>query len=113
MKTNIINTYYYKIRRGTATLVVGAGALMAAQWVQAASTEDVIPKWIVTADAPLPASGAPAAMQAAAGDTPSTGAASGTTTAADDAASVFLLRTCIGNAGNCSPSGGRGGGSAS
>ncbi|MEM5292591.1 hypothetical protein V4C55_44095, partial [Paraburkholderia sabiae] len=107
MKTGIINTYYYKAIRGTATLVVGAGAFMAAQSVQAASTDDVIPKWIVTADAPLPASGASAATQPAHGDAGSMGAEAGATTAADDASSVFLLRTCIGNAGNCSPSGGR------
>ncbi|MBN3765883.1 hypothetical protein G3O01_34065, partial [Burkholderia sp. Ac-20365] len=114
MKTRKFNTYYYKVIRGTATLMVGAGSLMAAQLVQAASTDDVIPKWIVTADAPLPASGASAATQLATDDAASTGAASGaTTTAADDAASVFLLRTCIGNAGNCAPNGGRGSGGAS
>ncbi|OUL81726.1 hypothetical protein CA603_30050, partial [Paraburkholderia hospita] len=83
---------------------------MAAQFVQAASADDVIPKWIVTADAPLPASGASAAMQPAQNDTASTGVESGTTTAADDAASVFLLKGCIGNAGNCAPNGGRGSG---
>nr|MDW3662671.1 hypothetical protein [Paraburkholderia terrae] len=110
MKNKSFDTYYYNVIRGTATFVVGAGTLIAAQFVQAASADDVIPKWIVTADAPLPASGASAAMQPAQNDTASTGAESGTTTAADDAASVFLLKTCIGNAGNCAPNGGRGSG---
>ncbi|MEO1760205.1 hypothetical protein VOI32_40915, partial [Paraburkholderia caribensis] len=110
MKNKSFDTYYYKVKRGTATFVVGAGTLLAAQFVQAASADDVIPKWIVTADAPLPASGASAAMQPAQDGTASTGVESGTTTAADDAASVFLLNTCIGNAGNCAPNGGRGSG---
>ncbi|ALL62852.1 hypothetical protein K788_00029835 [Paraburkholderia caribensis MBA4] len=110
MKNKSFDTYYYNVKRGTATFVVGAGTLVAAQFVQAASADDVIPKWIVTADAPLPASGASAAMQPAQDGTASTGVESGTTTAADDAASVFLLNTCIGNAGHCAPNGGRGGG---
>jgi hypothetical protein len=112
MNTNKLATYYYRLIRGMATFAVGAGTFMAAQFVQAASTEEVIPKWIVTADAPLPASGTSAATQLAQDDAASTGAQSGATTAADDAASVFLPKECLGNAGNCAPNGGRGGGGA-
>ncbi|MEI6001338.1 hypothetical protein H3V53_30465, partial [Paraburkholderia bengalensis] len=113
MRTRTFDTYYYLTLRGTAIFAVGAGTFMAAQFVQAASAEEVVPKWIVTADATLPASGASAATQPAVDDTASTGAQPESTTAADDAASVFLLKTCVGNAGDCAPNGGRGSGNSS
>ncbi|MEA3088306.1 MAG: hypothetical protein QOC89_6003, partial [Paraburkholderia sp.] len=117
MKTRGFNQYYCGVIRSAA--IVAGVALLATQVAYPAST-DVIPKWIVLADAPLPASGTHGATQLAqdegsAAGVVATGTAPGEPTAADDAAVVFQPHDCTtGNVGGCvQRGGGSGNGAAS
>jgi hypothetical protein len=113
MKTRIFNQYYCGVIRSAA--IVAGVALLTTQVAYPAST-DVIPKWMVLADAPLPASGTHGATQLAQDDgsaagAVATGTAPGEATAADDAALVFQPHDCTtGNVGGCVQRGGGGSG---
>ncbi|NPT60474.1 hypothetical protein GNZ13_39480, partial [Paraburkholderia sp. 5N] len=97
MKTRKFNQYYFGVIRSAA--IVAGVALLVTQVAYSAST-DVVPKWMVLADAPMPASGAHSATQLAQDDGSATGAAAtgtapGEATAADDAALVFSPPPCF------------------
>ncbi|MGA7778765.1 MAG: hypothetical protein WCA85_13805, partial [Paraburkholderia sp.] len=62
MKARTLNQYYYGMSRGIAVLIAGAG-LLTGHAVHAATTADVVSPLALSADAPLPASGARAGSQ--------------------------------------------------
>src|ERR1700756_3126223 len=70
MNNTKFNKYYDVLLRGAAACVAGAGALLAVP-AHGAATTDVIPKWIIAADAPLPASSGQATTSPATGGTAS------------------------------------------
>ncbi|MGE8490620.1 MAG: hypothetical protein ACN6OQ_19875, partial [Paraburkholderia nemoris] len=109
MKTIRFNQYYCGVIRSAAIV---AGVVALATQVAYPASPDVIPKWIVLADASLPASAVHETAQLAQSDSAvpgglATGAAAGEPTAADDAALVFQPHDCNrANVSGCAPHGG-------
>jgi hypothetical protein len=109
VKTIRLNQYYCGVIRRAA--IVASVVALTTQVAYPAST-DVIPKWMVLVDAPLPASAMQGTAQLAQNDGVApgglaTGAAAGEPTAADDAALVFQPHDCSGaNVSECAPHGG-------
>ena len=87
MKTRKFNQYYCGVIRSAA--IVAGVALLVTQVAYPAST-DAIPKWIASADAPLPASGVHGATQLAQDD----GAAAGATATGTAARRTDRCRRC-------------------
>ncbi|MFC0575189.1 hypothetical protein ACFFG2_18610, partial [Paraburkholderia solisilvae] len=110
MKTTHVITHCNLSGRHAMSIVLGAAVWVAAAHI--ARAEEVIPQWVVVADAALPASSVSVAGQPGRGESGAPGepvatgqsAADQTTvTAADDAAAVFTPDSCIGNQNNCGP----------
>ncbi|HEY3598472.1 MAG TPA: hypothetical protein VGL08_13285, partial [Paraburkholderia sp.] len=76
MKTKKLDTHCEMLVRGAMAIVVGA-AIGSAGTAQAAATGEVVPAWIVVADAPLPASSVSIAAQPGQGEAGATGEVAG------------------------------------
>ncbi|MFD1997912.1 hypothetical protein ACFSNN_25735, partial [Paraburkholderia dipogonis] len=109
MKTIRFNQYYCGVIRSAAIV---AGVVVLATQVAYPASADVIPKWIVLADASLPASAVHETSQLAQSGSAApgglaTGEAAGEASAADDAALVFQPHDCSrANVSGCAPHGG-------